>query len=368
MIELELLQFTLGNRSSISHIPSQEEWQRVYDFADRQAILGLLFDGVERLHTAQGAFTANLPKKLLLEWIGNVEQLRHETGQAIKQARRLCEEFSRAGFRTCILKGVGNLLFYGGLLRTTGDIDLWVMPVGETSVSRARKMTQDYVHTIFPDARGEFVHMDWPWKEEPSVEIHFTPSMDANPWVDGKLQCFFEQNAEACFANVTRLGFAVPTRVVNGVFLLHHTKRHFMNEGVGLRHIVDYALYLRSLNEEELNEVWRLLGKFNLRKFAGAVMYIINEVLGYGFLKEGGNDSVMSWPADRKVGEYLLREMLAGGNFGHYDRRKNRQNGIMNRWIWFVRLVINRMRFFLRDALWSFCIRFRIGVSNVINK
>lgn len=355
----------LGTRSGLSHIPSIEEWQGAFDFAEKQAVMGVMLGGVDNVNPNDNA---NLPKLLLLEWIGNVEILRHESKVAVEQARRLCGEFRQAEFRTCVLKGVGNTLFYNGLQRTSGDIDLWVMPEGERSIGKARKMTQDYVHTIYPEARGEFVHMDWPWKEEPPVEIHFTPSMDANPRVDRRLQRFFEERAEVCFDNESsELGFAVPTGVVNGVFLLHHIKRHFMNEGIGLRHVVDYALLLRSLTEEERREVWQLLGQFNLRRFAGGVMYVIKETLGFGSLPKSEMRGLEEWTSDKRLGEYLLSEMLEGGNFGHQDSRKGRWTGAVSRWMWFVRVALNRMRYFPADALWSFWKRMRIGVSNMID-
>ena len=367
MIEIELLQLALGTRSGLSHIPSAEEWQGAFDFAEKQAVMGVMLGGVEKLDENENV-RDNLPKLLLLEWIGNVEILRHESQVAVEQARRLCGEFQQAGFRTCVLKGVGNSLFYNGLQRTSGDIDLWVMPAGERSIGKGRKMTQDYVHTLYPEARGEFVHMDWPWKEEPPVEIHFTPSMDANPRVDRRLQRFFEEQAEVCFDNESsELGFAVPPGVVNGVFLLHHIKRHFLNEGIGLRHVVDYALLLRSLTEQERREVWQLLGQFNLRRFASGVMYVVKETLGFGNLPESENLGLEEWTSDKKIGEYLLSEMLEGGNFGHQDSRKGRWTGAVSRWMWFVRVALNRVRYFPTDALWSFWKRLRIGVSNMID-
>ena len=360
MIEIELLQVALGTRDSLSHIPTQREWESAYDFAERQSIEGIMQSGIERLVTKDVAVKDSIPIDLLLQWIGLVRCMKGTLDEAAKKAKRLCGEFNKAGFGTCVLKGVGNSLFYGNLVRTLGDIDLWVMPHDEGRIKQARRMTQKYVRSLYPEARGEFVHMDWPWEDTTPVEIHFTPSMDANPVIDRRLQRFFEERESSCFGNMTALGFAVPTRVVNGVFLLHHMKRHFINEGIGLRHVVDYALLLRSLTTSEREEVWRLLGRFNLQRFAKGVMYVISEVLG--------DRNVSNWPCDRRRGEYLLYEMLEGGNFGHYDSRKGKLGNFMQRWLWFARMSINRMRLFPTDAFWSFLMRLRIGVSNRIDK
>ena len=360
MIEIELLQVALGTRNGLSHIPNQIEWVAAHDFADKQGVTGLMLSGIERLATADEAVKESIQKVFLLQWIGEREYLKSLQVETVRKAKSLIEQFNKAGFRTCVLKGVGNTLFYDNMVRTPGDIDLWVMPDDEDSIARARRMTQDYVHSLYPEARGEFVHMDWPWNDTIPVEIHFTPSMDGNPMVDSLLQRFFEEHAASCFDNMSVLGFPVPTRVVNGVFLLHHLKRHFINEGIGLRHVVDYVLLLRSLTASECEEVWTLLERFNLQRFAKGVMYVISEVLG--------DRNVVDWPCDRRLGEYLLYEMLEGGNFGKYDGRKGNQRNFMQRWMWFGRMSLNRMRLFPRDAFWSFLMRLRIGVSNHIDK
>ncbi len=360
MIEIELLQVALGTRNRLSHIPTQTEWERIHNFAEKQSIIGLMLCGIERLVAADVAVKESMPSGFLLQWIGEREYLKSLQEETAKKARLLSEEFNKAGFRTCLLKGVGNSLFYGNLVRTPGDIDLWVMPDSEERIDKARRMTQDYVHSLYPVAKGEFVHIDWPWEDKTPAEIHFTPTMDANPMVDRRLQRFFESQAQKCFDNKTALGFAVPTKVMNGVFLLHHMKRHFINEGIGLRHVVDYALLLRSLTASEREAVWSLLGRFNLQRFAKGVVYVIGEILG-----DGGT---ANWPRDRKRGEFLLSEIMEGGNFGRYDSRKGKQKNFIQRWMWFVRVSINRMRLFPTDAFWSFLMRLRIGLSNRIDK
>lgn len=360
MIEIELLQIALGTRDSLSHIPAQREWERIHDFAEKQGIIGLMLSGIERLMATGEAVNKSIQTVFLLQWIGEREYLKALQEETARKAKKLSEEFNEAGFRTCVLKGVANTLFYGNMVRTPGDIDLWVMPVSESRINHARRMTKDYVHSLYPEARGEFVHMDWPWEDETEVEIHFTPTMDANPWVNRRLQRFFEDQADLCFENMSAFGFAVPTGVMNGVFLLHHMKRHFFSEGIGMRHVVDYELLLRSLTKAELAEVWSFLGEYNLQRFAMGVMYVIGDILG--------DRDAANWPCDKKGGELLLNEILRGGNFGQYDSRRDEKMNFIQRWVWFVRMLMKRLRLFPADALWSFMMRLRIGVSNHIDK
>ena len=69
-------------------------------------------------------------------------------------------------------------------------------------------------------------------------------------------------------------------------------------------------------NEGKANvtSLQRELKQLGLWKFAGAVMYVLHVVLGL-------SEEKMICPMDVKRGRVFLDEILAGGNFGHYDSR-----------------------------------------------
>lgn len=43
------LRYCLGGKSDVSEMIAGMDWQQQYSFASKQAILGLCFDGIERL-------------------------------------------------------------------------------------------------------------------------------------------------------------------------------------------------------------------------------------------------------------------------------------------------------------------------------
>ena len=49
----ELIQIALGKRESLSHIPTQEEWNRLYAEAQKQSVVGIAFEGVQELPKEQ---------------------------------------------------------------------------------------------------------------------------------------------------------------------------------------------------------------------------------------------------------------------------------------------------------------------------
>ena len=61
-----------------------------------------------------------------------------------------------------------------------------------------------------------------------------------------------------------------------------------------------------------MEDVRETLKYLNLDKFAGAVMYIMKEVLGL-------EEKYLIVPVDERRGKTLLNEILKGGNFGHHS-------------------------------------------------
>ena len=87
-----------------------------------------------------------------------------------------------------------------------------------------------------------------------------------------------------------------------------------MNEGIGLRQLLDYYFVLLHADMKDVAELQRNLRHIGIWKFAGAVMYVLHEVLGL-------SEEKMIVPMDKKRGKLLLAEILSGGNFGQYDER-----------------------------------------------
>ena len=67
----ELIRVAIGNRVGLSRVPSAEEWQTLYAFAEKQAVVGVCFAGIQKLPKEQ-----HPPKALLLRWFAIAEQIK----------------------------------------------------------------------------------------------------------------------------------------------------------------------------------------------------------------------------------------------------------------------------------------------------
>lgn len=333
-IFFEFLRFCIGTVQEVPSSLKGADWRVLYAMARKQCLVGVLFDGIKRLPADVG-----MDKGLLFQWMAQNQTLRKANARLDKAAVEVAEWFGRKGFRTCVLKGQGNALLYPpGMERTPGDIDLWVDGGDRKVVS--------FVRSLSPDERVCYHHIGFPEYNGVEVEVHFRPSFLFCFRHNRRLQGYYERVMDEQFAHKVKLGrqgdVAVPKAEFNLIFQLTHIFTHLMNEGIGLRQLLDYFFFLKNtdfggntdgdvflLNTDFTDNTDRIGGnadgvdrrllqdelrRLGLWEFAGAVMYIMKEVFGL-------EDNRLIVPPDVKRGRLVLKEALEAGNFGQYDKR-----------------------------------------------
>ena len=113
----------------------------------------------------------------------------------------------------------------------------------------------------------------------------------------------------------------IPTAEFNIVYQLSHLMHHFFDEGIGLRQIVDHYYLLRTTKFADSHDWKEELDYLGLRKFAGAVMYVMQEVFAL-------ETDYLLVSADERRGKLLLYEILKGGNFGQHSGLTRHSTGI----------------------------------------
>ena len=195
--------------------------------------MGVLFDGIKKLPAEH----VGMEKELLLQWMAESQMLEKANVRLNDTAIQVSEWFRKKGFRTCILKGQGNALMYPNpYSRTPGDIDIWVEGGDKRVIS--------FVRSISPHEKACYHHIEFPSYKGMEVEVHYRPSFLLCFWHNRKLQKYYERVKEEQFSHRVMLGeqgeIAIPTAEFNLIFQLTHIFSHLMNEGIGLRQLVDY--------------------------------------------------------------------------------------------------------------------------------
>ena len=393
---LEFLRYALDEEQGVPESLDQMDWEGLYRFAEQQSILGVMFEGVQRL----GEQGVRPPFQLLMDWVAAAGQIEEQNRTVNRVAVKFLAQLRQDGFEGCILKGQGNNLLYPNVYsRMSGDVDVWVRKVeslelrvesGESLEYRAKSLefrveslegeVIRYVKERNPKARAVYHHIDYGEFDEVEVEMHYRPSFMFNPVHNRRLQRWFVNHADEQFRHEVELPdgvgkVCVPTREFNIFFQLSHIYNHVLHEGIGLRQVVDYFFLLRGercevrgvmedgrgergvkfrvervegkdglgLRVESLEKMLRSLG---LWKIAMAMMWVLHEVLGL-------EEEYLIAPMDERLGRVLLSEIMRGGNFGQYDEQNIKaDNALKKNWQRICR-DFRMMRYFPSECLWE---------------
>ena len=107
-IFFDFLRFCIGSKSEIPSSLKEADWKELYRIAQKQCLVGILFDGIQKLPPAE----VGMSKDLLLQWMMQCQMLEKANVRLNDAAIHVSEWFGKKGFRTCILKGQGNALMY----------------------------------------------------------------------------------------------------------------------------------------------------------------------------------------------------------------------------------------------------------------
>ena len=243
------LKYCLGYKENMSRVIAGMNWHELYSFASKQALLGLCFEGIERLGEEYPEELKRNPigRELLMTWMGKAQQIRRQNMKVNAVASKLFSMLREDGMRCCVLKGQGNALMYPNpYSRTPGDIDVWVNASREQITEYAKKYFE-----IGEDIR--YHHLETSLDGVP-VELHFFPCIMNNPVYNARLQKWFKRNADLQCSNIVSLPdgigeIAIPTTSFNVFYQLTHLYHHFFDEGIGMRQIIDYFLVVNDFSK-----------------------------------------------------------------------------------------------------------------------
>lgn len=313
----QLLQISLGIQDKLDIAPTPSDWLEIFTMSKKQSLTGVCFSGVERLPKEQSP-----EEDLIMEWMGEAVKVQRRNQKINEVCLELSTSFDNKGFATCILKGQSNRIYYPTHLasrRTPGDVDIWLFPNGsqKNSVFRTMELLEDEGKIV----SLAYLHAELMSLNTVAIEAHFRPTFLNEPIHNHRLQQWFaESKADCIMESEIADGITIPMLkpVYNIIFQLVHIYRHLLDEGIGLRQLLDYYFLLRgtvqSLTDEQKKTIVDKLSAFGLNRIAGAVMYVLRRV----FLIE---KEYMIVSVNERYGRQLLDEIMIAGNFGHYDPR-----------------------------------------------
>lgn len=306
----------------------QTDWAQLYQSAKVQALLGITFDGMQTLPQE-----LRPKRELYLKWCNallQIEENNHILNQEIAKVYTL---YRANQIEPVLLKGQGVAQNYRNPLhRQCGDIDLYIGPKNYEKANKLLRTESTGEH----EENHKHTCIHWHGVD---IENHRVLSRLSSPSSDKSFQQEIARwhGITAC-RNLEIEGYQVTLSPLSFdvAYVLTHSALHFLNEGIGLRQVCDWANILHTQKDNiDLKEIANLLQKWGLSKAAKVFGVVAVNYLGLPMEEL----PIPYTQKDIETGEWLLNDIWQGGNFGqHNQNRKQRPKGYWSgKWYTFTR-------------------------------
>lgn len=284
-----LLRLGLGTSTDIQKenisdllVASKPHWEQLKEIASLQGVSAIVLDGLQVIMNGLGASCFNRSfsqedwKVFILQWIGETRQY-YEIGnmKQLEVVDFIQKRWAEAGIHMMLMKGLAIATYYPEPKhRAPGDIDCYLFDAyskGNEDAKRwADKVDEDwYKHSVI-SFKGQTI-------ENHQYFVHTREGKSSK-----------QLNHALCDTlKVTRFDtlkgtcVLLPPPMFNATFLTYHALSHFLEEGLKLKQLVDWAMFLkRDADKVDWMEFYSICEKYHLRRFADVATDIAVHYLG----------------------------------------------------------------------------------------
>ena len=294
-----------GHPIDVSLFENFTDWHEIQRLARAQTVVGVVLEGISSLPQNMRPV-----KSEYMQWLSLVMQIENANDMLNDGVTEVYSMFRKAGFEGVLLKGQGIAQYYREPRhRQPGDIDLYF---GEENYQATTKFIEDSGFALEMETS---YHSSFKYGEI-EVENHRVFVDFYNNKNKKKLRIWQDRQEEYANAAFVHKGITVPTlsHQTNAVYIFLHLLHHFLQVGIGLRQVCDWAVYL-TVNQQYIDskQFAADLEYLPIKRAATAFAYLCVNYLGM-------NAEMFPFPVDttqaRKDGEWLLRDVIVAGNFG----------------------------------------------------
>lgn len=257
---------------------SSIDWMALKALAERQGLLAVVLDGVEKCPDLLAA----MPAPVKMAWIGTVLQGERIGEGQEASARKMARFFHENGLRTYVLKGkVVAECYPNPKHRVSEDMDCYLLPEqgsgdvweqGNSLMEKAgAKVIRDYYKNstfLMPGLMVENHHYFVPFRGNTklkALERYLESTMRADTGAD-----LFE-----------RTWLYRPPVTTTALFLVEHAFSHFLHEGLTWRMALDWMLFSRKhAGDIDWKELDARIDEFGFRRFYDAFLRLGHYLLG----------------------------------------------------------------------------------------
>lgn len=274
---LSLIRLGLGITTDIQKenisdlfLSSKKQWEQLYETASFHGVSGEVLDGLQRVmdefdsgHLG-GALSESWWKQFILQWIGVVQQ-GYEAGnmQQLVVIDAIQRRWAGAGIRMMLMKGQAMGTYYPNPNhRCPGDIDCYLFndyaKGNETAKIWADKVDAGwYKHSVIAYG-GQTI-------ENHQFFVHTREGKRSKQLN----QTLCDTLKGVHYETLPGTDVLLPPPMFNALFLTYHAQAHFLEEGLRLKQLLDWAMFLkRDADKVDWPEFYEICEKYHMRRFA----------------------------------------------------------------------------------------------------
>jgi hypothetical protein len=227
------------------------------------------------------------------------------------------ELMTKNGISYTVLKGAASARYYPNpMTRAMGDVDFIV---DETDIPRAVELLREKEYEV-EEYTGKTTQYHLSVRKGPLyLEMHYRlPGIPEGEVGELIREYLADLSEKATLLQEKTVTCRQPSAFHHGLIMLMHFQRHLVVEGIGLRHLCDWAVFVNSFSPEAFQDLFRdRLSAIGLWRFARLLSLTASLYIGLPeqpWMREDDEDETIACA--------LMQDIIGGGNFGRKDRQR----------------------------------------------
>ena len=248
---------------------TSDEWGQIYQLSKKQGVVAIIFDAIKAIPKELAP-----PKAITLKWLSNALSIEQQMKKKEAVAVEFAEKLSERSLQTVVLKGLSYASYYPNPYHSeSGDLECYLMDKKD----EGDKITVE-IGGKMEEAGYKHSHL---YYKGLTIENHnYLTSFD-NTKLGRRTEQLLQEQISEGYRSIGNTKLQNPSADFNALFLIKHAQRHFIKEGIFVRHLLDWAFFLKA---EAPNVKWDkvipMMKECRIIEFAKVMTRLCIEQLG----------------------------------------------------------------------------------------
>ena len=250
------MRIAFGAESDLS-VSEGVDWPALVALATEQGVAALAYDGLQKCYEADPKLSLPLDRELKAvkyDWFGSTLNVEMEYEKQWKAVSSLSKMFAAEGLRTIVLKGFALSSCYPVLQhRYSCDFDCFLICDGPVTDRSAFEQGNRVMEVAGAKVDRSFYKHSSAKFEDVKVENHLflVGWRGSRRWKRFEVELEQMLEVPGALHALSDTDLLVGPPLFNALFFMRHAQVHFLiEEGISLRHVCDWAMFLHHYGQE----------------------------------------------------------------------------------------------------------------------